>query len=316
MSLFGRSCFGALAVVSLALPMVSAQQANQAVQAQQQVSISQQAQGGAVNSSLATAEPFAPASPADADIGEQVLLQPEQKYQPFSAWTNWNTFWTNNAELLDGSKSSDTVLSGTVGASYLPHLGGNVFADFSAEQSMFRYARNGSLDFNSLQLKAGFVYVVRELGDLALFTHYTYDLLTSRGLNSQIYADHTLSFGGRKTFSLNRANLFYTSLTAEFTLGGEPSYALRNEFAWLLGYQLSLTRNVKIDLYYRVAAQDYRYADRADFNQLIGGAVTFEVTKWLSVQALSTIGINNSTDSTYSYFAANLGGGIGLLVNF
>jgi hypothetical protein len=34
------------------------------------------------------------------------------------------------------------------------------------------------------------------------------------------------------------------------------------------------------------------------------------------VQALSTIGINRSTESTYNYFAANLGGGIGILVNF
>jgi len=317
MSLLGRFCLGLVAGAGLAMPALRAQQqANQATQAQQQADVSQAIQGGVVSTSMTSTEAFAPPSPADADIGEQVLLQPEQKYQPFSAWTNWNVFWTNNAQLLNGSNSSDTVMSGVVGAGYLPSLGGNLFADFSAEQSIFRYARNGSLDFNSLQLKAGFVYVVLEWGDLTLFTHYTYDLLTVRAFNSQIYDDQTLSFGGRKVFTLNRANLFYTSLSAEFALGGEPSYALRNEFAWLIGYQASLTRNLKLDLYYRASAQDYRYADRADFNQLIGGGLTFEVTRWLSVQALSTIGINRSTDSTYSYFAANLGGGIGLLVNF
>jgi hypothetical protein len=265
---------------------------------------------------MTSSEAFAPSSPADSDLGEQVLLQPAQTYQPFSAWTNWSAMWTNNAQLLNNSNSPDTVLTGTVGGSYLPHLGGNLFADFSAEQSIFRYANNGSLDFNSLQLKAGFVYVVRELGDLALFSHYTYDLLTVRGFNRQIYADQTLSFGARKTFALNRANLLYSSFTADFALGGAPAYALRNEFSLLAGYQLSLTRNVKLDLYYRASAQDYRYSSRADFNQLIGGGLTLEVTKWLSVQAISSIGINTSTESTYSYFAANLGGGIGLMVNF
>lgn len=316
MSGFGRLCLGALAA---AFPVGSAfaqQTAVQATQAQEQASIPQQVQSGLVTSSMTSSEAFAPASPADSDIGEQVLLQSAPRYQPFSAWTNWNVLWTNNAQLLDENYGSDTMMTGTLGGSYLPHLGNNLFADFSAEQSIYRYARNGSLDFNGLELKAGLIYVLRDLDDLTFFTHYTYDLLTVRGFNRQIYDGHTISVGLRKTFSINRANLFYTSLTADFILGGEPDYALRHEFSWLGGYQLSLTRNVRLDLYYRASAQAYRYADRSDFNQLIGGGLTFEITKWLSVQAISTIGINRSTDETYDYFAANLGGGVGLLVNF
>jgi hypothetical protein len=312
-----RTHFLALLLCGAALSPLAAQQANQAVQAQQQAELPQAIQGGLVSSSMTSSQTFAPASPADSDIGEQVLLQPEQKYQAFSAWTNWNVFWTSNAQLLDDTNGgSDTFLSGSVGGSWLPYLGNNLFGDFSAEQSLFRYARNGSLDFNSLQLTAGFLYVVRQLDDLTLFTHYTYDLLTSRGLNSEIYSDQVWSVGARKVWTLSRAHLFYASASADFTLGGEPSYALRNEFSLLGGYQASLTRCLKLDLYYRVAAQDYRYTDRADFNQLIGGGLTFEVTRWLSVQAVSTLGINRSTQSDYDYFAANLGGGIGILVNF
>jgi hypothetical protein len=312
-----RTHFLAFLLGAAALSQLAAQQANQAVQAQQQAELPQAVQGGLVSSSMTSAQTFAPASPADSDIGEQILLQPEQKYQAFSAWTNWNVFWTSNAQLLDDTNGgSDTFLSGTVGGSWLPYLGNNLFADFSAEQSMFRYARNGSLDFNSLRLQAGFIYVVRQLDDLTLFTHYTYDLLTSRGLESQIYDDHVWTVGARKVWTLSRALLLYASANADFTLGGEPSYALRNEFSLLGGGQVSLTRNLKLDLYYRVAAQDYRYTSRADFNQLIGGGLTFEVTRWLSVQAMSTLGINNSTQSQYDYFAANLGGGVGIMVNF
>lgn len=306
-----------LAAAALLLPASFAQQATQAVLAQQQANVGSSVQGGIVTTSMTSSEAFAPASEADSDIGEQVLLQPEQKYQPFSAWTNWSTFWTNNAQLLeDTTNSSDTFLSGTVGGGYLPHLGGNLFLDLSAEQSIFRYARNASLDFNSLELKAGLIYVIRELGDLSVFGHYTYDLLTSRGFNSQIYGAHLLSLGTRKVFTINRANLFYASGLAEFTVGGEPGYALRNEFSILTGYQAALTRLLKLDLYYRAAAQDYTESGRADFNQLIGGGLSVEVTKWLTVQAITTMGINNSNQSSYNYFAANLGGGIGILVNF
>jgi hypothetical protein len=312
-----RTHFLALLLCAAVLPSIRAQQANQAVQAQQQAELPQAVQGGLVSSSMTSAQTFAPASPADSDIGEQVLLQPQQKYQAFSAWTNWNVFWTSNAQLLDDTNGgSDTFLSGTVGGSWLPYLGNNLFADFSAEQSLFRYARNGSLDFNSLRLQAGLIYVVRQLDDLTLFTHYTYDLLTSRGLNSQIYADHVWTVGARKVWTLSRAFLLYGSANADFTLGGEPSYALRNEFSLLGGGQVSLTRCLKLDLYYRVAAQAYRYADRSDFNQLIGGGLSLEITRWLSVQAVSTLGINGSTQSEYDYFAANLGGGVGILVNF
>jgi hypothetical protein len=311
--MFVRYLPGIMACAVLAAPATMAQQATQAVQAQQQVGVSQNVQGGFQSASDTTGQP---ASAWDPDIGKEVMLQSEPKYQPFSAWTNWNVFWTNNAALLNGSQGSDTFMSGTLGGGYMPHLGANLFLDLSVEQSLFRYARNSSLDFNSLQTKAGLVYVVPALGDLAIFGDYSYDLLTVRGFNKQIYADHTLSVGARKVFSLGSAQLLYTSASADFAIGGEPNYALRNEYAVLVGYQLAITRAVKFDLYYRAAAQDYTDSGRADFNQLMGGGITYEITKWLSVQALSTMGINTSNDSTYSYFAANLGGGVGILVNF
>ncbi len=309
--------FPGLAALALVLPASVAQQATQSVQAQQQANVGSALEGGIVTTSMTSSEAFAPASDSDADIGEQVLLQPAQKYQAFSAWTNWSTFWTNNAQLLeDTTNSSDVFLSGTVGGGYLPHLGGNLFLDLSAEQSIFRYARNPALDFNSLELKSGLIYVMRGLGDLSVFGHYTYDLLTERGFNRQIYGAHLLSVGTRKIFTVNRANLFYVSGLAEFAIGGEPGYALRNEFSVLGGYQAALTRMLKLDLYYRAAAQDYTQSGRADFNQLIGGGLSVEVTRWMTVQAITTMGINNSNQSSYNYFAANLGGGIGILVNF
>lgn len=272
--------------------------------------------GGVVSGVIGAADAFAPASPSDADIGEQVLLQPADSYEAFSAWTNWNYYWTSNAELLDDAQGADGFLTGTVGASFLPYFGANLFGEFSAEQSLFRYAKNTSLDFNSLSLTAGLIYVIRELGDLTVFGNYNYDLLTASDLESEIFHSHTLTAGVRKVFNLSRAHLLYTSVYADFVLAGQPAYALRNDYVWLSGYQVNLTRALRFDLYYQLSAQAYVDVDRADLNQLVGGGLSLAVTRWLSVQALTSLGINSSTDEYYSYFAANLGGGIGILVNF
>lgn len=294
----------------------SAQQATQSVQAAQQSGMQQTVEGGIAADALASSQPLTRASELDSDIGEIVPLEPDQKYEPFSAWTNWNMYWTSNAELLDYTAGSDGFLMGTVGGSYVPQIAPNLFGEFTVEQSIFRYARNSDLDFNATTLTAGLIYVIRDLQDLTVYGSYTYDLLSGRGFNTEIYHDHVLSAGLRKSFAITNAQLFYTSLNANFTVSGWPSYALRHEFNFLAGYQANLTRMLRLDLYYQISAQPYLYTDRTDLNQLIGGGLSVNFTDWLSVQALSTLGINNSTESIYSYFAANLGGGIGILVNF
>ena len=288
-----------------------------ATQAGERQQITNESLGGGVRTNtLGGFSSFAPASPSDPDLGEQVLLQPAQQYQPFSIYTNWSGFWTSNPDLLDSSGGSDTFLVGTVGVNYLPYFGRNLFGEFTVQQSIYRYATNSDLDFNALTATAGLIYVIREWDDLTLFARYEYDLLTPSGYNEDLFNDQSINFGLRKSWILNRAILAYGSLSADFSLGGQPDDALRNDFSALLGWQFGLTRVVKADIYYRASAQAYHADGRADFNQLIGGGLTFDVTRWLSVQTLSSIAINSSNDETYSYFAANLGGGISLMVTF
>ncbi len=284
--------------------------------AEERVSAMPEARGGTVDNAIGSVDSFAPASSGDPDIGEQVLLQPANSYQAFSAWTNWNYFWTSNPDLLDDTAGSDGRLTGSVGGSWLPYLGNNLFADFSVEQSIFRYAQRTDLDFDALSVNAGLVYVIRDLNDLTLFTNYGYDLLTDRRWSDEIFHSHTITAGVRKVFSISRGQRFYSSLSADFVLAGQPDYALRHNFGWLSGYQANLTRNLKLDLYYQLSAQAYTDVDRSDLNQLVGGGLTLGITRWLSVQTTATLGINNSTEEFYNYFSANIGGGIGVLVNF
>ncbi len=311
-----RLLVAAIVVGYVTTEFARAQAPSAASQAQERASITSEIPLGAARTSLTSAEGLAPASPSDSDIGDQVVLQPQDEYDPFTAYAGTDFYWTSNAELLNDTAGSDAFFTTTAGVNYLPSLGNNLFADFAVEGSIFRYARNAGLDFNAFSLAAGLVYVIPDFHNVTLFANYRYSLLTNRAFNREIYHDHTLTGGVRKSFALSRAQQFYTALAAEFSLGGEPAYSLRHDFAWFLGYQADLTRAVKLDLYYRLAVQPYRYADRTDLNQLIGGGLSFGITRWLSVQTTATLGINNSTEQIYSYFAANIGGGISVLVNF
>ncbi len=306
---------GLLLVVTVGLFTGSASAQN-AISAEQRVAATPGPRSGAVENAIGSVDSLAPASSGDPDIGEQVLLQPADSYRAFSAWSNWNYFWTSNPDLLEDTAGSDGLLAGSVGGSYLPYLGRNLFAEFTVEQSIYRYARRTDLDFDALSLTAGLVYVIRDLDDLTLFTNYGYDLLTDRRWSGEIFHSHTITTGMRKVFAISRGQRIYSSLSADFVLAGQPDYALRHDFAWLSGYQANLTRNLKMDLYYQLSAQAYTSTERADLNQLIGGGLTLGITKWLSVQTTATLGINNSTEEFYDYFSANLGGGIGVLVNF
>jgi hypothetical protein len=297
---------------------VDAQEATRDVaqQAESRARITGGALTSGVQAGISSSTAFAPASPADSDLGEQVLLEQPEGYKAFSVSTDASFFWTSNAQLLDESHQSDTFLTTGVGVTYLPHLGGNFFAEFSGDGRIYRYARNAGLDFNAFSLGAGLLYVFRELGDLTVHANYHYDLLTQRGFNREIYHDHSLNAGLRKAFILSRAHLIYTAAGADFSLGGEPEYALSHSFFAMAGYQLGLTRWLKLDVYYRFAVQPYLQGSRTDVNQLVGYGLTAEITRWLSVQAAGNLAINSSNVDPYSYFAANLGGGISVLLNF
>lgn len=265
---------------------------------------------------------FAPPSPSDSDIGEQIILKEPNAYDAWSVYADSGFFWTSNARLLRESAASDTYFTTGINVNFLPYLGNNFFLDFSGQFRIYRYIENPDLDFNYTQGKAGLIYVIRELADTTLFINYQYDLLTSRGFlpnvdeAAQTYAAHTLAYGVRKAFIYSRGLSFYASYTGEFTLGGRPGFALTNAQSFLVGSQVGLTRFLNLDVYYRFTVYDFRQNNRIDVNNLIGGGITLVPVDWLSVQAITTLAFNHSNESFFSYFAATLGGSLSLSVKF
>lgn len=258
---------------------------------------------------------FAISSPGDPDLGEQLILIPNQRYRPFSVGAGYNTFWTSNAFYTPNSPSSDVVMSAFAEALVLPHLGNNFFLEGSANFSGYRYFRNPSLDFNALSASAGVLKIFREFADLGIYTRYEYDFLFSPG-GSELLSEHSLAAGFRKTFQFTRANALFVSGEAAFSLGGWPSFALTHEFNLFAAHQIAWSRYFSTSLFYQMTIFDFRDNSRADLRNFTGLSADIRPLKWITLSATAWLGWNSSNESQYDFFVANLGGGITASINF
>ena len=262
------------------------------------------------------ADDFANPSPADADLGEQLLLTRSQRYRPFSLNANWSTTWTNNAFYTPHNTVSDVFMNGSVGAVALPNLGNNYFFEASARLQGYRYFSNPVLDFNSLDVGAGFLKVFREFGDLGLYARYDYSELFSARNGGELLHQHAIITGVRKMFQFSRAQALFLSAEASFSLGGSPEYALASQYTLFAAHQVQWTRYIQTSLYYQMQTLAFTQGGRDDFRNNLGLSFNLQPFKWLSLYSSTWLGWNASNQSQYNFSVANLGGGLGAAISF
>ena len=104
----------------------------------------------AILAGQASARMHAPESPGDTDLGEQLLLQPVNSYRALSIYASGNAHWTSNAALTESDKLEDFFWRHNSGATFLPHLTGNLYGEISGAYGSYHYADNSDLDFEAL----------------------------------------------------------------------------------------------------------------------------------------------------------------------
>ncbi len=258
---------------------------------------------------------FAPSSPADADLGEQLLLTKSRSYLPFNIGAGYSTTWTSNAFYTPSSPSSDVIMSAYAEAVALPHLGNNYFFEGAGSIRGFRYFRNPVLDFNAVDASAGILKVFRELWDVGVYGRYEYNLLFAPG-GGQILHEHSLVTGARKTFQFSRANALFVSAEADFSLGGNPGYALAHEFSLFAAHQIDWSRAFNTSLFYQMAVYDFREGGRGDLRNTLGLSAALRPLKWLTLSGSAWLGWNASNEEEYDFFVGNVGGAITALISF
>ena len=261
------------------------------------------------------ADTFAGSSPADPDLGEQLMLTRKGEYRPFNVNAGFSTMWTSNAYYTPSNPVGDVIMSAFAEGVALPHLGNNYYLEAAGAIRGYRYFLNPGLDFNSLEASAGFLKVFREFADVGLYARYEYTLLFGRD-TAQILDEHSLVAGLRKTFQFSRAHALFVSAEADFCLGGEPGYALAHEFTLFAAHQIEWSRWFQTSLFYQMGVFSFLENGRADFRNSLGLSAGVKPFKWLTVSAVTWLGWNSSNESEYDFFAANLGGGINASINF
>lgn len=266
--------------------------------------------------SFSPTDDFASPSPADSDLGEQLLLTQNQRYRPFSVRANWATTWTSNAFYTPDNPVGDVFMSASAEAVALPHLGNNYFLEATARLEGYRFFRNPVLDFNSIEAGAGLLKVFREFADLGVYARYEYsELFSPRGAGELLH-EHSLITGARKMFQFSRANALFLSAEASFTLGGAPEYALASEYTFFAAHQLQWSRYFQTSLFYQMQTLAFLEGGRADVRNSLGLSLNLQPVKWLSIYSSMWLGWNASNEEQYNFFVANLGGGVGASINF
>lgn len=259
---------------------------------------------------------FAEPSPGDSDLGEQLLLTPQQRYQSFYFYGGATQFFTSDATLVDDNFGADWFTMLQAGINWTPHLGGNLYGEAFVRQDLFRYARYPELNFNSTNLGAGLIYVVRPLGDLSVYGRYGYTFLTNAAASNQIFDEQFLKFGLQKPFQFSRAHTLWLGTNATISLAGSPSFSLRDQFAGYASYQVSLSRRLSFNAFYQLAYYPFREGGRADWNQILSGSLSYQVWEWFTLSTLVSGAFNTSNESFYDYSVLNLGFGLNAAIQF
>jgi len=243
---------------------------------------------------------FVPESENDDDLGVQLALRPEEKYDPFNLYGNVGWYFTDNAAVTETNRLEDSFLNASATLTYLPIIRGNLYGEATIRENTFRYNENSDLDFDTIDLGSGFVYVIRGLGDLAVFARYNYGTyLDPNDGWGQLYENHSIQAGAYKPWILKRNHFLQVSYVSDVSLEADPGFAQRDDHSVTLSYRWTPIRKFRTDFYVRSSYLDYRENSRDDWNTSAGATLTYNLTPNLRL----------SSSVMYTHNQSNFDGG-------
>ena len=102
---------------------------------------------------------FAPPSPGDDDLGQQLILKEAPKNRWLSAQVDAFSYWTDNPANLPESGEDDVFWGGRVSLIGQPRIASRLYGDVMVGQQIYRYDRFDLLDYEFFEASIGLVYV-------------------------------------------------------------------------------------------------------------------------------------------------------------
>jgi len=261
-------------------------------------------------------EGHAAPSPNDSDLGEQEILKRAEGYQPFTASIAAPFYWTSNVALVRTGEQSDFLVAPTAALAYQPRITNGLYGLVGVREQLFYYDRFSNLNFGSSGVDAGLVYSLPQLHNLILRGEYLYERLTTKNSFHDFFSNDSLLVSAELPFQLGRAQQFSLGVDANISFAAEPDPPQRNDYEVYLGYTVRFSRAFSLDTVGRVVLRDYHLGDRLDVSEILAVTASYNVTKFLTASAISTLAASQSNHSFFDYEVANVGGLVSLSIKF
>ena len=255
-------------------------------------------------------------SPNDPDLGEQAILKRSEGYQPFTATASIPIYYTSNVALSRSAEQDDWIEAPTVALTYQPRLTSNLYAIATIREQLFYYDRFDSLNFGSFDAEAGFVYVVPQWHNMVWRAEFFYNRLTEKNSFASFFNNYSIFLNAEVPFRIGRAQQLTLGTDANISMDATPEPPRRNDYEVYMGYNLALTRAFNLDAVARVVARQYQLTDRVDVSEILSTSANFNISRYFTASAISTLAANQSNHSVFDYKVANVGGLFSLSVKF
>lgn len=255
---------------------------------------------------------FAPESPADSDLGHQLILKRNEGRAPVRFDLSTNIYWTDNTASARTNKDDGFIWQTRALATWRPRIGDNLFADLYLSQNFYNYDSPSSLNFERTDARIGLVKLTPDFFDMLFFARYEYARITSGSLSDSIYAAHRVRVGAHKVFLNTPKHSAYAALDYAHNLDTSPSRLDRNEYSAHVGYSYQISDKVRAVLYYHYTHFDYDLAGREDKNHVLGAELYWQLTKSTRFQASFTYVENDSNLPLGAADYDTIQGGLGI----
>ncbi|MCP5534729.1 MAG: hypothetical protein H7A51_00670 [Akkermansiaceae bacterium] len=255
---------------------------------------------------------FAPASPADSDLGDQLILKRYDSRDPLRVDLSTHLFWTDNLASASLGEQDGFIWQTRLLASWKPRIGNNLFADVTGSQNFYQYDTLSFLDFERTDLRAGLVKITPDFFDMLFFARYEYARVTAGSFSNDIYDAHRIRAGAHKVFLSQPKHTAYLAFDFAHDISTSPSRLEKNEYSAHLGYTYQISDKMRAVFYYHLSLYDYDQAGREDYNHMLGAELYWQLSHSTRLSASFTYVEN---DSNLPFGAADydsVQGGIGI----
>jgi Putative beta-barrel porin 2 len=260
--------------------------------------------------------PFAPDSPGDDDIGQQMILRESPRDRWFSAQADAFLYWTDNPANLSEGGDDDFFWGGRVSVTAQPRLGRRLYGDVMVGQQIYRYDRYDFLDYEYFEASAGLIYLEPKLMDSILYVQGYFNRMTTDDFGEDIVNSFSIRAGIQKAVVFDRKNSVHVNLMGDWDVHTDDDLLDRFEYTADLGYNYKIMRDLVFGASYRFTWYDYRDIDREDALSLLGVNLVWSPRKWLDVYVSGSYSFNESNLDVFDYEAATVGGGLGVRLRF